>query len=233
MRQIIFDTETTGMNFNSRDKSEGHRIIEIGCVELIDRRPTEHYFHRFINPEQTIEEDAIRVHGITNERLEKEPTFIEILPDLLAYFEGADELIAHNMPFDQSFLNREFEKAELGYKLEDKFNLTDTLNLARRKVALTRYNLDSLCKYYGIDNSNRTLHGALLDSQLLAEVYLKLTTEQSGLDFQTISGKEAQQNPSLANRNTIAERSHHDWLNISITEEERTAHLAILEKIRQ
>ena len=97
MRQIIFDTETTGMNFNGRDKSEGHRIIEIGCVELIDRRPTERYFHRYLNPEQTIEADAIRVHGITNERVANEPTFAAVLPELLEYLEGADELIAHNI----------------------------------------------------------------------------------------------------------------------------------------
>ena len=94
MRQIIFDTETTGMNFNGRDKSEGHRIIEIGCVELIDRRPTERYFHRFLNPEQAIDPDAIRVHGITNERVAKEPTFAAVLPELLEYLDGADELVA-------------------------------------------------------------------------------------------------------------------------------------------
>jgi len=171
MRQIIFDTETTGMNFNGRDKSEGHRIIEIGCVELIDRRPTERYFHRFLNPEQTIEADAIRVHGITNERVANEPTFAAVLPELLEYLDGADELIAHNMPFDQSFFNREFDLAGVGYKLEDRFRLLDTLELARKKISgISRFSLDSLCKYYGIDNSNRTLHGALLDSQLLADV---------------------------------------------------------------
>ena len=114
MRQIIFDTETTGMNFNGRDKSEGHRIIEIGCVELIDRRPTERYFHRFLNPEQAIDPDAMRVHGITNERVAKEPTFAAVLPELLEYLDGADELIAHNMPFDQSFFNRAFGPARGG-----------------------------------------------------------------------------------------------------------------------
>ena len=225
MRQIIFDTETTGMNFNGRDKSEGHRIIEIGCVELIDRRPTENYFHQYINPEQTIEPDAVRVHGITNERVASEPTFAAILNDLLAYLDGADELIAHNMPFDQSFLNR-------GFKLEDRFPLTDTLQLAKNKVPIAKYNLDALCKYYGIDNSNRSLHGALLDSQLLAEVYLRLTTEQSGFDFAataTVQSTATATAPVLITPGTAGG----SWQRISISSEEAAAHQAYLEKIRQ
>ena len=232
MRQIIFDTETTGMNFNSRDKSEGHRIIEIGCVELIDRRPTENYFHQYINPEQTIEPDAVRVHGITNERVAGEPTFAAILKDLLAYFDGADELIAHNMPFDQSFLNREFKLAKAGFKLEDRFPLTDTLQLAKNKVPIAKYNLDALCKYYGIDNSNRSLHGALLDSQLLAEVYLRLTTEQSGFDFAATAAVQTTATPAETIMTTISANSG-SWQRISISSEEAAAHQAYLEKIRQ
>ena len=232
MRQIIFDTETTGMNFNGRDKSEGHRIIEIGCVELIDRRPTENYFHQYINPEQTIEPDAVRVHGITNERVASEPTFAAILKDLLAYFDGADELIAHNMPFDQSFLNREFKLAKAGFKLEDRFPLTDTLQLAKNKVPIAKYNLDALCKYYGIDNSNRSLHGALLDSQLLAEVYLRLTTEQSGFDFAATTAVQTTATPAETIITTISASSG-SWQRISISSEEVAAHQAYLEKIRQ
>ncbi|WP_298048236.1 DNA polymerase III subunit epsilon [uncultured Cardiobacterium sp.] len=232
MRQIIFDTETTGMNFNGRDKSEGHRIIEIGCVELIDRRPTENYFHQYINPEQTIEPDAVRVHGITNERVAGEPTFAAILKDLLAYFDGADELIAHNMPFDQSFLNREFKLAKAGFKLEDRFPLTDTLQLAKNKVPIAKYNLDALCKYYGIDNSNRSLHGALLDSQLLAEVYLRLTTEQSGFDFAATTAVQTTATPTETIMTTISASSG-SWQRISISSEEAAAHQAYLEKIRQ
>ena len=232
MRQIIFDTETTGMNFNGRDKSEGHRIIEIGCVELIDRRPTENYFHQYINPEQTIEPDAVRVHGITNERVTGEPTFAAILKDLLAYFDGADELIAHNMPFDQSFLNREFKLAKAGFKLEDRFPLTDTLQLAKNKVPIAKYNLDALCKYYGIDNSNRSLHGALLDSQLLAEVYLRLTTEQSGFDFASTATVQSAATPAETIITTISASSG-SWQRISISSEEAAAHQAYLEKIRQ
>ena len=208
MRQIIFDTETTGMNFNGRDKSEGHRIIEIGCVELIDRRPTENYFHQYINPEQSIDPDAVRVHGITNER------------------------VAHNMPFDQSFLNREFKLAKAGFKLEDRFPLTDTLQLAKNKVPIAKYNLDALCKYYGIDNSNRSLHGALLDSQLLAEVYLRLTTEQSGFDFAataTVQSTATATAPVLITPGTAGG----SWQRISISSEEAAAHQAYLEKIRQ
>ena len=232
MRQIIFDTETTGMNFNGRDKSEGHRIIEIGCVELIDRRPTENYFHQYINPEQTIEPDAVRVHGITNERVAGEPTFAAILKDLLAYFDGADELIAHNMPFDQSFLNREFKLAKAGFKLEDRFPLTDTLQLAKNKVPIAKYNLDALCKYYGIDNSNRSLHGALLDSQLLAEVYLRLTTEQSGFDFASTATVQSAAIPAETIITTTSANSG-SWQRISISSEEAAAHQAYLEKIRQ
>ena len=232
MRQIIFDTETTGMNFNGRDKSEGHRIIEIGCVELIDRRPTENYFHQYINPEQTIEPDAVRVHGITNERVAGEPTFAAILNDLLAYFDGADELIAHNMPFDQSFLNREFKLAKAGFKLEDRFPLTDTLQLAKNKVPIAKHNLDALCKYYGIDNSNRSLHGALLDSQLLAEVYLCLTTEQSGFDFAATAAVQITATPTETIMTTIS-ANNGSWQRISISSEEAAAHQAYLEKIRQ
>ena len=220
MRQIIFDTETTGMNFNGRDKSEGHRIIEIGCVELIDRRPTERYFHRFLNPEQAIDPDAIRVHGITNERVAKEPT------------------IAHNMPFDQSFFNREFDLAGVGYKLEDRFRLLDTLELARKKISgISRFSLDSLCKYYGIDNSNRTLHGALLDSQLLAEVYLKLTTEQSGFDFAAPAPVPPPQKVEIVEEPVIAApvaaSSPADWQVLEVPADEAAAHQAIMAKLRK
>lgn len=235
MRQIIFDTETTGMNFNSRDKSEGHRIIEIGCIELIDRRPTENYFHQYINPEQIIDPDAVRVHGITNERVAGEPTFAAILGELLAYLDGADELIAHNMPFDQSFLNREFKLAKLEFKLEDRFRLTDTLQLAKAKVPTARHNLDVLCKYYGIDNSNRSLHGALLDSQLLAEVYLRLTTEQSGFDFApTPAVAEKTAAPAaVQTARTAPPATGGGWQSITISDAEAAAHQAYLEKIRQ
>lgn len=232
MRQIIFDTETTGMNFNSRDKSEGHRIIEIGCIELIDRRPTENHFHQYINPEQAIDPDAVRVHGITNERVADEPTFAAILKNLLTYLDGADELIAHNMPFDQSFLNRELKLAKAGFKLEDRFQLTDTLQLAKAKVPTTRHNLDVLCKYYGIDNSNRSLHGALLDSQLLAEVYLRLTTEQSGFDFATTPAPQPVVTSEEAVITTFAATSG-NWQRTHASDEETAAHQAYLEKIRK
>ena len=173
----------------------------------------------------------MRVHGITNERVAGEPTFAAILNDLLAYLDGADELIAHNMPFDQSFLNREFKLAKAGFKLEDRFPLTDTLQLAKNKVPIAKYNLDALCKYYGIDNSNRSLHGALLDSQLLAEVYLRLTTEQSGFDFAAATVQSAA-TPAETIITTISASSG-SWQRISISSEEAAAHQAYLEKIRQ
>ena len=230
MRQIIFDTETTGMNRESRDKSEGHRIIEIGCIELIDRRPTENHFHRYLNPEQPIDPGAVDIHGITNERVAHEPTFAAILGDLLAYLDGADELIAHNMPFDQSFLNRELKLAQAGFKLEDRFRLTDTVQLARSRLSIGKYTLDALCKHYGIDNSNRTLHGALLDSQLLAEVYLRLTTEQSGFDFAAAPAAR----PAAAETSaTTTITGSGSWQRISVSGEETAAHQAYLEKIRK
>ena len=174
----------------------------------------------------------MRVHGITNERVAKEPTFAAVLPELLEYLDGADELIAHNMPFDQSFLNREFKLAKAGFKLEDRFPLTDTLQLAKNKVPIAKHNLDALCKYYGIDNSNRSLHGALLDSQLLAEVYLCLTTEQSGFDFAataTVQSTATATAPVLITPGTAGG----SWQRISISSEEAAAHQAYLEKIRQ
>jgi len=176
------------------------------------------------------------VHGITNERVASEPTFAAVLPELLAYLEGADELIAHNMPFDQSFFNREFKLAGLKYKLEDRFRLLDTLDLARKKISgISRFSLDSLCKYYGIDNSNRTLHGALLDSQLLAEVYLKLTTEQSGFDFTApvaTPTPQPMEKAAVAVPVPTASRKPGEWLAIAVPEDEAAAHQAIIEKLR-
>ena len=176
------------------------------------------------------------MHGITNERVANEPTFAAVLPELLEYLEGADELIAHNMPFDQSFFNREFKLAGLKYKLEDRFRLLDTLELARKKISgISRFSLDSLCKYYGIDNSNRTLHGALLDSQLLAEVYLKLTTEQSGFDFAAPDATPAPQpveTVSVAAPVPAAPSQPGTWLAITVPDEEAAAHRAIMEKLR-
>lgn len=180
MRQIIFDTETTGMS-EYGNPAINHRVIEIGCVELIDRVPTGNHFHLYLNPERSVDPGAVKVHGITDEMLADKPVFADIIDDFEAYLSGADELIAHNINFDRAFLDQELQLAGRAYALADRFTLVDTLMIAREKFSGARNSLDALCARFGIDNSNRGLHGALLDSQLLAEVYLKLTGGQSGL----------------------------------------------------
>lgn len=239
MRQIIFDTETTGMNFNSRDKSEGHRIVELGCVELIDRTPTDNTLHLFFNPGQPVDEEAVAVHGITNEFLADYPTFAEQLPEILAYLDGADELIAHNMPFDQSFLNRELNLAGENWKLENRFTLTDTLQLAKKRFPGKRGNsLDALCNHFGIDNSSRTKHGALLDSELLLEVYLKLTGGQEALftnpDHTSASAKNSATQTAITTQpDTYASNTANHWLPSALSDAERQAHDAILATLKK
>ena len=175
-RQIVLDTETTGLS-----PKDGHRIIEIGCVELVNRRLTGNHFQVYINPHRLIDEEAIEVHGITNEFLEDKPVFAEIVKDFVEFTQGA-ELIIHNAPFDVGFLNHEYTL--LPYKmakLEEYSTIFDTLTFARKKHPAQRNTLDALCKRYGIDNSHRELHGALLDSEILADVYLLMTGGQFSL----------------------------------------------------
>ncbi len=175
MRQIVLDTETTGL-----DPKQGHRIIEVAAIELDNRRISERRFHRYLNPERDIEEDAAAVHGLTLERLRDEPKFAEIAPALLDFIRGA-ELIIHNAPFDVGFLNKELEL--MGLPALDSYcpTVTDTLKLARERHPGKKNNLDALCDRYQIDNSHRTLHGALLDTELLGEVYLAMTRGQDSL----------------------------------------------------
>lgn len=176
LRQIVLDTETTGL-----DPDKGHRVIEVGCLELQNRRITGSTFHRFINPQRDIERAAEEVHGITNEFLVDKPLFREVIDELIAYIDGA-ELIIHNAPFDVNFLNHEFRWAGKRYKkLEEYCGVFDTLTYARRKHPGQRNSLDALCSRYHVDNSNRELHGALLDAELLAQVYLLLTGGQGQL----------------------------------------------------
>lgn len=176
VRQVVLDTETTGLN-----PEQGHRIIEIGCVELIGRRLTKNTFHVYLNPARLIDDGAIEVHGITNEFLQDKPGFEDIVDDYLAFTKGA-ELIIHNAPFDVGFLNNELSMLE-GVKrtVEDFSTIFDTLPFARKKHPGARASLDALCKRYGIDNSHRELHGALLDAEILAEVYLSMTGGQFSL----------------------------------------------------
>lgn len=184
MRQVVLDTETTGLEVEL-----GHRIIEIGCVELKHRRPTHSNWHRYHNPGRDIDRGAEAVHGISSAFLADKPPFAELAQELWDYLEGA-ELIIHNAPFDLGFLNREFELAGIRKRLSDVCKVTDTVQMARKLHPGQKVNLDALCKRYSVDNSNREFHGALLDAQLLADVYLAMTGGQSrlGLDESDAGG---------------------------------------------
>ncbi len=183
MRQIVLDTETTGL-----DPAEGHRIIEIGCVEILNRRVTGNNYHQYVRPDREIDEGALNVHGITNALLADKPKFPDIAADFLEYVKGA-ELVIHNAPFDVGFLDHEFAlmataqslPEEGRIRIEGHCTVEDTLQLARRLHPGQKNDLDSLCKRYNIDNSQRTFHGALLDAEILADVYLAMTGGQSGL----------------------------------------------------
>jgi DNA polymerase-3 subunit epsilon len=175
MRQVVLDTETTGLEVEQR-----HRVIEIGCVELFNRRLTGRTFHRYLNPERDIDEGAQQVHGLTREKLAKEPTFSQVHQEFTDFIRDA-ELIIHNAPFDVAFLNGELARLELALKVHDLCRVLDTLALARQMHPGQRNNLDALCKRYSVDNSRRDYHGALLDARILAEVYLAMTGGQAKL----------------------------------------------------
>ena len=175
MRQIILDTETTGLSAEN-----GDRIIEIGCVELLNRKLTRNNLHHYVNPERDSHEDALKVHGISNEFLRDKPKFAQIAEELLAYLDGA-ELIIHNAPFDVAFLNKELERLGKGPITGYVAKITDTLAMAKDMFPGKRNSLDALCDRLEVDNSGRTLHGALLDAELLADVYINMTRGQDAL----------------------------------------------------
>jgi len=176
MRQIALDTETTGLSVK-----DGHRIIEIGCIEILNRRVTNKYYHQFLQPDRKSDTEALAVHGITHEFLKDKPRFREIVNDFMNFIKGA-ELLIHNAAFDMSFINRELELLHQDWQpLEHYCKITDSLALAKERHPGQKNNLDALCKRYGVDNSNRQLHGALLDAEILAEVYLTMTAEQVSL----------------------------------------------------
>jgi DNA polymerase-3 subunit epsilon len=182
MRQIVLDTETTGL-----EAADGHRVIEIGAVEMIDRRLSGQHFHQYVNPERAIDDGALEVHGITREFLDGKPVFGEIADEFLEFVAGA-ELIIHNAPFDIGFLDMELSLLAAGHGcMEDRCKILDTLELARDLHPGQRNSLDALCKRYEVDNSSRSLHGALLDAEILADVFLAMTGGQSdlGLSFET------------------------------------------------
>jgi DNA polymerase-3 subunit epsilon len=184
MRQIVLDTETTGL-----DPRLGHRIVEVAAIEICNRKVSERRFHRYLNPGREVEAGAAEVHGLTLERLQDEPKFAEIAPALLDFIGGA-ELIIHNAPFDVGFLNKELELAGLPGLSSHCPNVTDTLKLAKELHPGKKNNLDALCDRYQINNSHRTLHGALLDTELLAEVYLAMTRGQDSLLGDGSDGRE-------------------------------------------
>ena len=176
MRQIVLDTETTGL-----EPEAGHRVIEIGGVELIDRKPTGRHFHRYVNPQREVDEGALSVHGITNDFLADKPLFADIADELLMFIDGA-ELVIHNAPFDVMFLDYELGRLpQRRRRIEDRCTVVDTLALARHKHPGQKNSLDALCRRYDVDNSQRELHGALLDAEILADVYLMMTGGQTVL----------------------------------------------------
>lgn len=225
MRQIVLDTETTGL-----DPSDGHRIIEIGCVELVNRRVTGNTYHQYIRPDRKIDAGAMEVHGITNEFLLDKPRFSDIAAEFLDFIRDA-ELIIHNAPFDVGFINHEFSLQKQRLKTLDKYcTIIDTLAIARRQHPGQRNNLDALCRRYEIDNSQRELHGALLDAEILADVYLVMTGGQASLSLDS-RGDSHGGEQGQAIRRLPADRPR--LRVIDANKEERRAHLARLDAIEK
>lgn len=220
MRQIVLDTETTGLNPRS-----GDRIIEVGCVEIVNRRLTGNNFHTYINPERDSEEGALAVHGLTTEFLSDKPKFAEIANDLRDYVHGA-EVIIHNAPFDLAFLDAEFDRLGLPRFVEHVEAITDTLVQAKEMHPGKRNSLDSLCDRYGISNAHRTLHGALLDAELLAEVYLAMTRGQNSLTIDLAAADATTDICEAADTGPIG-----DILVLRASEAESVEHEALLDKL--
>ena len=187
-RQLVLDTETTGL-----EPSQGHRIIEIGVVEMVDRRLTGNNFHIYLQPDREIDAGAIEVHGITNEFLADKPRFEDIAEELADYLRGA-EVIIHNAPFDVGFIDAEYQRLENGLTMGSLCEVIDTLVMAREMHPGQRNSLDALCGRYDVDNKHRTKHGALLDSEILADVYLAMTGGQKSLGWEADDDKEGDSN---------------------------------------
>jgi DNA polymerase-3 subunit epsilon len=227
MRQVVLDTETTGLEVEQQ-----HRIIEVGCVELHNRRLTGRVFHRYLDPERDIDAGAQEVHGITRERLRAEPKFAEIAAELIEFLSGA-ELIIHNAPFDVAFLNAELARcAAACTSVGALCRIVDTLVLARQMHPGQRNNLDALCKRYSVDNAHRDYHGALLDARILAEVYLAMTGGQAHLSLtaQSDSALRAAKQPGSAGTRTAPTRRIPV---IAATEGELAAHAHVLTLVDQ
>ena len=229
MRQIILDTETTGI-----DPKEGHRLIEIGAVEMINRRLTGRTYHQYVNPERLIDAEAIGVHGITDERVANEPVFAEIADAFWDFIKGA-QLVIHNAPFDVGFIDHEFGLINSGRAnplgpVADHCAILDTLKLAREKHPGQRNNLDALCKRYDIDNGHRVLHGALLDAEILGDVYLAMTGGQTALGLDVIEEGDGEEGGIVGVRRLRADRPRLVTPGLSALELER--HSAWCEEIR-
>jgi DNA polymerase-3 subunit epsilon len=224
MRQVVLDTETTGL-----EPAQGHRIIEIGCVELKNRRKTDNYFHQYLNPERDVEDGAYDVHGLSKEFLASKPRFKDIAPDFMRFIQDS-ELIIHNAPFDVAFINAELEQLgpEWG-RLEDYCQIIDTLKIARDLHPGQKNSLDALCARYGVDNSHRDVHGALLDAQLLLDVYLAMTGGQTSfsLDDEPRTGRAG------AGETGDAERERLNLIVIEPSAEEIAAHEKFLEMLEK
>lgn len=223
MRQIVLDTETTGL-----EPKEGHNIIEIGCIEMDNRRLTGRTYHQYVKPDRDIEAEAIAVHGITNESLVDKPKFSAIAGEFIEFIRGAN-LVIHNAPFDVGFIDKELERNGYSERVADICTVTDSLKLARKKHPGQKNNLDALCRRYGIDNSHRELHGALLDSEILADVYLMMTGGQTSL----VLGHEGDEGDGGAGGIRRLEGDHWELAVPRASDEELAAHeafLALLDK---
>lgn len=228
-RQIVLDTETTGMNQDGKNHYEGHKIIEIGAVEVVNRRLTGNHFHVYINPQRLVDPEAFAVHGISDEFLQDKPVFRDVASDFMQFIDGA-ELIIHNASFDTGFMDYEFRLANIDFVTSAHCVVTDTLAMARKIFPGKRNNLDVLCERYQIDNSHRTLHGALLDAEILAEVYLAMTGGQTLLSFNHEEGGQANSSTGQGS----AQKIHRDHCNLKIikaTEDELLIHNEWLDKI--
>ena len=223
-RQIVLDTETTGL-----EPSQGHRIIEIGCVELVARKLTGNYYHQYIQPEREIDQGALEVHGIRNDFLADKPVFSEIVDEFLAFVDGS-ELIIHNAPFDIGFLDNELMLAASKVKKMSKIcSIVDSLVLARSKHPGQKNNLDALCKRYAVDNAKRELHGALLDAEILADVYLMMTGGQTSLALNAKARVEGAQ--SAKNSPLTMNKDRSRLAVITASQAELDAHQALLSVI--
>ena len=228
MRQLVLDTETTGLEVGL-----GHRIIEIGCVELVNRRLTGRNFHKYINPDREIDDGALEVHGITQEFLSDKPRFVDIWDEFKDFWQG-DELIIHNAPFDVAFLNHEIGLLNLGLpSIQDQSSVVDSLALAREKHPGQRNSLDALCRRYSIDNSQRVLHGALLDAEILSDVYLLLTGGQGGLFDVAEETKSEDHVDKVINVSATDSQSLSGFLEVKASESEVREHEEFLSFIEE